>query len=271
LYCYRHIGKGQISFDDTKKIIKHLKNNGFNKLSFAGGEPLLLPWIFKAIKFAKEQDLVTELITNGSLLTRQMIQENARYLNVLTIDVDSLDNFASSALGKNNGHLARTKQLFNEAFTNHIQCKVNTVVTELNKNDIMEVCDWIKAQPGIYRWKLFQFLPSTGYAKINCTKLKILDEEFDYIGKTIKEKLYDWNGQLQIENNRFMSNGYASIDQVGNFYTAYKTTDGYETKILGKVLDMDANDLMNSPYINCELFLERSNNNTIYFKKLGVI
>jgi radical S-adenosyl methionine domain-containing protein 2 len=243
----------------------------FNKLSFAGGEPLVLPWIFKAIRFAKEQGLITELITNGSLLTRQMLQEHSEDLNVLTIDVDSLDTSMSNALGKNDGHLARTKWLFDEAYANQIQCKVNTVVTELNKNDLTKVCDWIKSQPGVYRWKIFQFLPSVGYAKLNCSKLRILNEEFDDLGNKVKEKMCDWNGQLQIENNRFMSNGYASIDQLGNFYTACKTAVGYETKILGKVLDMDVNDLLRSPYINNELFIERSNNNTTYFKKLGII
>lgn len=81
----------------------------------------------------------------------------------------------------------------------------------------------------------------------------------------------DWVGQLQIEDNSKMSNGYASIDQLGNFYTAYKTKDGYETKALGKVLDMDAMDLLNNPYINRELLLNRSDINTKYFKKLGAI
>ncbi|WP_282071372.1 hypothetical protein [Polaribacter atrinae] len=39
---------------------------GFEKITFAGGEPMLCPWLPKLIKTAKELGLTTMIVTNGS-------------------------------------------------------------------------------------------------------------------------------------------------------------------------------------------------------------
>ncbi|MBF0554210.1 MAG: radical SAM protein [Nitrospirae bacterium] len=264
-YCYGH-AKGEMSYGLAREVITHLHCMGFRKISFAGGEPLLWSYdVFEIIGYAKSLNMYTELITNGNKLQSKDLTLNSCKLDILTIDVDCLSSKLNTSLGKNMNHVNRAEMLFSEAHRLGIQCKVNTVVTSINYNDVIGMCDWIKGNPAIYRWKIFQFLPSAGRALKNADQLMISDEGFNKVVEKVREEMEGWQGELIIEDNEYLSNSYASVDQECNFYTALKDGDRYKTVEIGKVLDMSMEDFLNHPLINRDQFLERSLNN---YKKM---
>lgn len=252
VYCYRHIGKGEIEKEKLFKILSHLKKMGFSKVSFAGGEPTLVSWnIFEAIRYAKDLGFVTELITNG---TRNVEFE---CLDILSVDIDSLNDDLNFKLGKRRNHFRRAEELIDEALARGKFVKVNSVLTRWNYDDIEEVARWISGK-NIYRWKLFQYLPSIGKAKANKGLLEISKEEFERKVEIVKQILSEWKGQFIYEDNDYMSGGYASIDPNGKFYVSKKVEDEYETIILGDVLEFDIENFLNNPNMKKEIFLRRS-------------
>ncbi|WGS65204.1 radical SAM protein [Marinitoga aeolica] len=259
IYCYRHIGKGEIEKSKVFNILDHLRKMNFSKISFAGGEPTLVSWnVFEAIEYAKKLDFTTELITNG---TNKI---NFDYLDILTIDIDSLKENMNEKLGKSKKHFIRSEKIIDEALEKEVKVKINTVVSKINIEDIEEIAYWIKTK-NIYRWKVFQYLPSIGIAKMNKNKLEISKKEFHEKIKRIKEIIKDWNGQFIYEDNDYMSGGYASIDPKGHFYVSVKKDGEYKTIDIGDVLDYDIEKFLSNKYINKEVFLKRSKINYMYF------
>lgn len=167
-------------------------------------------------------------------------------------------------LGKTKKHFKNAEKIINEAIKNGVKVKINTVLTRLNMDDIEEIAYWIKIK-NIYRWKIFQYLPSIGIAKINKSKLEISKDDFYEKIKIVKNILKDWNGQLIYEDNDYMSGGYASIDPKGHFYVSVKNGNDIKTIDIGDVLDYDIEKFLSNKYINRNLFLKRSKMNYDYF------
>ncbi len=63
----------QLPKKDAFTILDKLKEAGLEKITFAGGEPMLYRWIEDVIRYSKSIGLTTSLITNGSFFTNENI------------------------------------------------------------------------------------------------------------------------------------------------------------------------------------------------------
>lgn len=101
-YCFYEIGMSKrkakkLNIKDALNIIPEI-SNFFDKVIFTGGEPLLYPYLFELINESKKSKLSVSYITNGLLLTREVIEKSIK-LGVDSISV-SLDSFDSELNGK---------------------------------------------------------------------------------------------------------------------------------------------------------------------------
>lgn len=259
VFCYRHIDKGDMTFERARQVIDHLRSislmEGVNlKISFAGGEPTLVPWISDAIAYAKNSGFKTELITNA---TNHISDELLELLDVITVDIDSLREETNVKLGKPRTHVLTAENLIQRATEYNLKVKINTVVTRLNMSDVMEMTSWVKNKKNIYRWKIFQFLPSYGLAKVNEKFLKLTKEDFETLSRKVLELMKDWEGQLVIEDNNYMSSAYLSIDQTGSFYVSRNIKGSYETITIGRVEDFTFKKLLGLGIISEDLVKQR--------------
>src|SRR5258708_6036851 len=60
--------KGHLTHHEAESVVKQLAEFGFGKITFAGGEPTLCPWLGDLIAVAKSAGMVTMIVTNGSRL-----------------------------------------------------------------------------------------------------------------------------------------------------------------------------------------------------------
>ena len=65
-FCYRDRDSREVSFADKKKVIDRIAAAGIRKLTFAGGEPLLVENIRELILYAKSRGLMVSLTALGS-------------------------------------------------------------------------------------------------------------------------------------------------------------------------------------------------------------
>jgi radical S-adenosyl methionine domain-containing protein 2 len=137
--------------------VSRLHGRGPRKVTFAGGEPLLSPTAIEDIAFARTQGLVTSLVTNGSLLTKEKIHRLAPFLDWLTISIDSLDDNTNRRIGRAaRGVPISAAEYLARIQTAHelgIRVKLNTVVNQANVTE--DFNGFVRAaRPS--RWKLLQ-------------------------------------------------------------------------------------------------------------------
>ena len=210
--------KGHLPKEQAIDVIIKLAQAGFEKITFAGGEPTLCPWINELIYVAKSNGLTTMIVTNGTHLTDDFLTKNQGILDWITLSIDSLDDATNLKTGRAiSGKKPITKEGYYE-LVDKIKLygyglKINTVVTNCNASEIL--IDFIEyAQPK--RWKLFQVLPIKGQNDGKVDALLINNEQFKLFMENNKTK----NNTIQIvpEYNDQMMGSYAMVDPAGRFF-----------------------------------------------------
>jgi radical S-adenosyl methionine domain-containing protein 2 len=221
--------KGHLPKEEAIKIVKQLAYFGFEKITFAGGEPTLCPWISDLIKIAKEYGLTTMVVTNGSKLTDDFLKKNKKYLDWIAVSIDSLNESSNLSIGRK---MHKDKTISKEKYLTIIKnikkygygLKINTVINEFNY--IEDFNNFIKiTKPK--RWKVLQVLPIKNQNDENIDSLKITTEKFNFFVKKHKNIL-----SMVSENNNEMKGSYVMIDPAGRFFENSKGFHQYSEPIL---------------------------------------
>ncbi len=226
--------KGHLPKEQAIEVVKLLAEYGFQKITFAGGEPTLCPWIDELISFAKDAAMTTNLVTNGWVLLKrpELLRDLAKDLRWLTISVDSLEpeiNISSGrALGsKHPVSRAEYNFLFNEARKIGLRIKINTVVHRLNwQEPRWEFIANVKPE----RWKIFQVLPVAGQNDKYFEDYSIFPEQFDFFLK-LNKSAADFTTVVP-ETNRMMHASYLMIDPAGRLFDNASGKHTYSESIL---------------------------------------
>jgi len=235
-YCFATFEDSKALYNEKKnltkiemlQIIDEIVANGFEKITFVGGEPLLCPWLDKLIIYAKSKGLVTMIVTNGYLINEDWLQKVAKGLDWVTISIDTLNEDQLLKIGRSNGQRIISKEeylkriLLLEKYD--IKFKMNTVVNSVNyKEDLSSFVEVAKPK----RWKVFQVLPIKNQ---NETIDDLLIDRDLYEEFILRQK--DKDGVLVAEDNELMINSYLMIDPLGRFFDNTNYTLNYSDSIL---------------------------------------
>lgn len=225
--------KGHLPEKDAIEVVKELAKFGFEKITFAGGEPTLCPWLSKLLRTAKDYGLTTMIVTNGTRLTDQFLEENQPYLDWIALSVDSLKEETNKAsgraiVGKRVIEVNQYKEIVEKIKSYNYGLKINTVVHAKNVHE--DLSDFIAYAKPI-RWKVFQVLPIEGQNDEKVDAFKISQEKFDQFNAKHKS-LEDLGTKIVIENNESMQGSYAMVDPAGRFYDNEKGKHNYSDPIL---------------------------------------
>ncbi|WP_461863439.1 radical SAM protein [Thermococcus sp.] len=105
-FCYvgdnarRQFEKYTMSFDTFKRIVDEASKEKVFYLSILGGEPLLVPWLEDAIDYAKHKRIRLEIVSNGYLITRSIVEKLADnpYAHI-NISLHGVPNIHDSLVG----------------------------------------------------------------------------------------------------------------------------------------------------------------------------
>jgi radical S-adenosyl methionine domain-containing protein 2 len=182
------------------------------RINFAGGEPLMLGKNFeKIVGMAKIFGFETSLITNGYLLERH--PEIFKYLDMIGISVDSLDEKTCRQMGRysGNSYLSKEKldRIVHEIRVNNPKAKLkfNTVVSEYNYDDAKIIGQLQAYEPD--RLKVLRQLPFN-------EQKGITNEQFNRFLESNKNFLAPENVVIEDENDIIQS--YLMIDPQGRFF-----------------------------------------------------
>jgi radical S-adenosyl methionine domain-containing protein 2 len=206
------------------------------KLTFAGGEPTLCPWLPELIAHAKALGLVTMVVTNGSRCTPEYLRSLTPVLDWLTLSIDSLDDKTNRAIGR---HDSKGQPLSASAYANilaeasmlGLRTKINTVVNRINCHEDMS---GFIADSGIARWKVLQVMPVAGQNDAHIDLLTVSRAEFDAFVTRHQPTVEAAGIRFVPEPVTAIRGSYAMIDPQGRFFDSISGHHTYSRTILSK-------------------------------------
>ena len=242
--------KGHLPKEEALKVVREIAKSGFEKITFAGGEPTLCPWLPELIREAKNKGLTTMVVSNGSRLTDKFLAENKQYLDWIAISIDSLESSTNLKIGR---AITGKKSLTRAYYINVIKkieeygygLKINTVVNAYNYKEDFNV---FINQTNPKRWKVLQVLPIEGQNDDKVDEFKISETQFsEFISrhKNIQSIVPEYNDDI--------TNSYVMIDPAGRFFSNDKGKHEYSEPIL----DIGIKEAFASRNYNYSKFLNR--------------
>jgi radical S-adenosyl methionine domain-containing protein 2 len=252
-FCYAtfedfHVGP-QLSLENAFKIINDLFKAGVEKVTFAGGEPLLYKHIKEVIVYTKQLGITTSIITNGSLLTESFLAEMRPYLDWIGVSIDSIYNVTNQQIGRTEKSNWQSRHnyynLVSQIKDYGYKLKINTVVNAFNQDE--DLNDFIAfARPE--RWKVFQTLKVEGQNDKQFNEIKCTSDQFtDFITRHSAHKC------LVPEDNEAMTGSYLLIDPLGRLFENSKGKHTYSDSLVNNDLETCLSQIS----LDREMFIKR--------------
>lgn len=247
-FCFARYAKSEhLSLAEMQQLIGRIAESGFfSAINFAGGEPFLINELPDLITFAKSLRLETSVITNGSLLTIELLSQVLPHLDSIGISFHSLNDDAK----RNMGFCLKNKiPLSNEKLTEIIKfirsnsnCKVkiNSVVNAFNKDE--KIFSFIQ-NLYIDRWKVLR-CQSFG----NNDDLLISDEEWNSFCERNR-------GGINTVFEDTMKDTYIMVNPMGMMLK--EASNGREYEKIGSVLEGDLKELLLQHPLHVEEYQKR--------------
>ncbi len=222
--------KGHLPKEQSIQVVQQLADFGFQKITFAGGEPTLCKWLPDLIATAKNAGMTTMIVSNGSQLTDKFLESNRNILDWIAISIDSLRDdtnltIGRAIMGNKPLHLEEYKLIAYKVKEFGYGLKINTVV---NRNNFRENMTEFIRQSNPKRWKVLQVLPIAGQNDKNIDNLKISDSEF----KIFLKNNQSLNNIIVPETNAQIKGSYVMVDPAGRFFDNTNGTHNYSRPIL---------------------------------------
>ena len=214
-FCFWDTRMPDVSLEFKKIIIDEIVKTGIRKVTISGGEPLCSNNFLETIKYMYEKKLEIILHTNGLKLNKKLAEQIAPMISRISLTLDASNNDMMKKMRKNEELLNHTLFLI-ELFNNlNVKVNIKTLVTKVNKEDIINIGKILQSLP-IQYWSLLEFNP-IGRGKKNKNKFYISCEEFDKVVLKIKNKFSD----IPIRARRYSlaNSQYCFISPNGEVYT----------------------------------------------------
>ena len=208
----------QLSPFNAIQILNKLKEAGLQKITFAGGEPLLYRWIDQVIGHSKSIGLTTSIITNGSFLSDEFLNTNKGQLDWIGLSIDSLNDETNTKIGRISKHNPNYYELVSRIKMHGFKLKINTVVNRFNEDENMQ--DFINmANP--LRWKVFDTLRVEGQNDKQFEEIKTSDFKYEMF------IMRHQHPSMVCEDNEAMTGSYLLIDPQGRLFENSKGKHTY--------------------------------------------
>jgi MoaA/NifB/PqqE/SkfB family radical SAM enzyme len=232
-YCHRFLNVKDLTFDENLTILKNLIDAGVNCITWTGGEALLLDGIDELLKYSYEHNIKNKIITNGKLLTPEKIDKIYKYLDSITLSIDSIDDDINDSLGRGKEHHSEIKEILDyiKLKKYNVKVRINSVVCKNNINVFDNLIVFLNDYD-IYSWRIFKFMPLREKAVVNKEKFNISMDEYLSVILKVKENSKIKNIDTRIEED--MEKKYILILANGDIVI---TNNGKDEKVGNALYD----------------------------------
>ena len=181
LHCsaglYLNPANKELSTEEMKDTIDQCLKLGATNITFTGGEPLLRPDIYDLIAHVDRDEAVTQLFTNGLLLSKENIKKlKEAGLYSLEVSLDSPDPEEHDRFRGIKGCFEKAVAGIKTALEEGLLVGISTYVTkESLRNGKFEELIRFGRDLGVHEVSIFDTVPTGKY--INAEELMLSDEE----------------------------------------------------------------------------------------------
>ena len=198
-YCHRFLNIKELSFECNKKILNNLIKDEVKAITWTGGEALLLDYLDDLLEISWNNGIKNKLITNGKLLTNERIDKIAKFLDSITLSLDSTDDYINEKTGRGQNHFNNIKNILDyfQLYYPNVKIKINSVICSYTK-EVDDLINFLNNY-SIESWRVFNFMPLRELAKINKDEFSISEEDFKNVYNIIinKSKINDINYRME--------------------------------------------------------------------------
>ena len=223
-YCHRFLNIMDLTYEENLEILNNLENSGVTSITWTGGEALLLNGIDELLKISHEKGIKNKIITNGKLLTKERIDKIYKYLDSITLSIDSIDDDINYSLGRGKNHFGEIKEILDYIKEKNydVKMRINSVVCKNNVNNFEDLTNFLNNY-NIYSWRIFKFMPLREKAVINKESFDISLSIYDKVVSYIKTNSNIENIDTRIEED--MEKKYVLILANGDIVITNKGKD----------------------------------------------
>lgn len=223
-YCHRFLNIMDLTYEENLEILNNLENSGVTSITWTGGEALLLNGVDELLKISHEKGIKNKIITNGKLLTKERIDKIYKYLDSITLSIDSIDDDINYSLGRGKNHFEEIKEILDyiKEKDYDVKMRINSVVCKNNVNNFEDLTNFLNNY-NIYSWRIFKFMPLREKAVINKESFDIPLSIYDKVVSYIKTNSNIENIDTRIEED--MEKKYVLILANGNIVMTNKGKD----------------------------------------------
>lgn len=223
-YCHRFLNIMDLTYEENLEILNNLENSGVTSITWTGGEALLLNGVDELLKISHEKGIKNKIITNGKLLTKERIDKIYKYLDSITLSIDSIDDDINYSLGRGKNHFEEIKEILDYIKEKNydVKMRINSVVCKNNVNNFEDLTNFLNNY-NIYSWRIFKFMPLREKAVINKESFDIPLSIYDKVVSYIKINSNIENIDTRIEED--MEKKYVLILANGDIVMTNKGKD----------------------------------------------
>ena len=193
------------------QIINKLSSFNIKKISFTGGDPLLINNLDIVLAKAKEKDIKVALTTNATLMNLQKLKNYENLIDEMSIPMDGFSEKISAIHRTNKHNHNNVKNIIELSSNYNIKIDVSTVISKFNKHEILNILDFL-VKNKIYKWKCFQYseLNKSIHTKVD---FNISNNDFNKVIESINNKIHQYKYNIQVD---FRDNSSISINSYIN-------------------------------------------------------
>jgi radical S-adenosyl methionine domain-containing protein 2 len=204
---------------DLMKLVNIVAKR-YTKVTFAGGEPTLYPRLAEMLEAAKACGSLTNIVTNGSLLTTEWLARHGPLIDFVTLSIDSDNGATHRLLGRcEPGKPSVPTEFYLSAAENirrrNIVLKLNSVVTTVNQDET--ITSFVKNMKPC-RWKILQAMPIPGQNDLHIGELQPTAEKFRAYVARHEAELVGTGIRVVPEEIEDIRTSYIMIDPLGRFF-----------------------------------------------------
>lgn len=184
--------RNTMSLDKIKSAIDECIELGALNIALSGGEPMMYPYIYDVISHIKRRNVFSNIITNGSLLTKERVDKLHRHgLDVINLSLEGI--------GKDHDLFYGIPDLFEQAINNVMYAKevgIDVMVLHVTTNESLANGDTLKLakyleERGI---DIFLLYPSaTGKWAVK-TEILLTEKNHEIFKNLLKYPNIHWEG-----------------------------------------------------------------------------
>jgi MoaA/NifB/PqqE/SkfB family radical SAM enzyme len=144
-YCWQRDNKStDMSIDSFCNYLNKAKELKVGLITFLGGEPMIWESLFEALSFCTERHVMTDMTTNGTLLTESSVENLGKSgLDYLNISVDGVK--ATGVTKKTSIFRPGLMDSLKEARKkHHMHTRINSVIYKNNYEEILALIEFCK-------------------------------------------------------------------------------------------------------------------------------